>query len=424
MPLDILAVGDLHLGRSPIGLPHGYEPGNFSPRAAWSATVEHAIQRRVDAVVLLGDVVDHDRDFIEAYSALKQGAERLVKAGIAVIAVVGNHDVFVLPRLAKEIRGLQLIGAGGAWEEIQFERAGRGAVRFVGWSFPSATVRQDPLDSLTLRPRAGVATVGLVHGELGVASSHHAPLSRERLVATGFDAWLLGHIHRPSLGESQDRVGYLGSLVGLDPGEPGVHGPWLVRVNGPGAVTCEQLPLAPIRWESVELALTPDMDADAAEEALPRTLLAHFAAPGANWGEAKLVAVRLRVTDSTNHGVAILARLNQQIGVPISIGSYDCFVETIIDRTRPDRDLVALAKADYAVGGLAKRMLALEGEGDAGERGRLLREARKAIEPLHTKPCFMQLVAPEPTDDELAEILLQQGRKLLEQLLERKEAGG
>ncbi len=424
MPLDILAIGDLHLGRSPIGLPRGFEPGNFSPRAAWNTTVDHAIQRRVDVVVLLGDVVDHDRDFIEAYSALKQGAERLVKAGIAVIAVVGNHDVFVLPRLAKEIRELQLIGAGGTWEEIQFERTGRGAVRFVGWSFPSATVRQDPLDSLTLRRHSDVATLGLVHGDLSVPSSQYAPLSLEKLMATGFDAWLLGHVHKPSLRNSKDRIGYLGSLVGLDPGEPGVHGPWQVQVRGPGAITCEQLPLAPIRWESVELALTAGMDADAAEDSLPRAILAHLEAPGAEWGEAKLVAVRLRVTGSTNHGAVILARLNQQIGVPISIGSFECFVETIIDRTRPDRDLVALAKADYAAGGLARRLLALEGEGDASERQRLLREARTALEPLRTRSCFLPLDAAEPTDDELAEALVQQGRKLLEQLLDRKEAGG
>src|SRR5688572_25677095 len=92
MPFTLLAVGDVHLGRRPLGLPEGFIPERFSPRAAWKAAVEEALRRKVDAVALLGDVVDHERDFVEAYSPLAQGVRALVDAKIPVVAVVGNHD--------------------------------------------------------------------------------------------------------------------------------------------------------------------------------------------------------------------------------------------------------------------------------------------------------------------------------------------
>lgn len=422
MAIEILAIGDLHLGRTPIGLPEGFAPREFSPRAAWSSAVDHAIEQRVDAVVLLGDVADHDRDFFEAYGALKLGVERLVRAGIEVLAVVGNHDVHVLPRLAREIRELRLVGAGGAWQEVVLERPGRGAVRFVGWSFPSPKVKQDPVDALALRVQAGIATIGLVHGDLGKASSEHAPLSRTKLLAAGFDAWLLGHVHKPSLGDDADRIGYLGSLVGLDPGEPGVHGPWLVRVEGPRITSCEQLPLAPMRWEAAELALTPAMNADAAEEGLVRALQALRDAHDAEWGEAKLVGVRVHVTGRTQRGAEILGRLRQERAQVHVSHAPTLFVEELVDHTRPDRDLARLAATEHPAAGLARRLLALQGEGDVSERGRLIRDGRRALESVRAKGCFSELGAAMPGDDEIAELMLQEARELLEQLLEPERA--
>ncbi|MBI5364040.1 MAG: DNA repair exonuclease [Planctomycetes bacterium] len=416
MALEILAIGDLHLGRTPIGLPDGFAPRDFSPRAAWARAVEHAIEQRVDAVVVLGDVVDHDDDFIEAYDPLKHGVERLVRAEIEVLAVVGNHDVRVLPRLASEIGELRLLGRGGVWEEHRVEREGRGAVRFVGWSFPTKTVKHDPVESLTLRAEDGVATIGLVHGDLDDASSNYAPLARARLVAKRFDAWLLGHVHKPSLGGDRDRIGYLGSLVGLDPGEPGLHGPWRVRVDGPGRVHYEPLALAPIRWESAELLVTPEMDADAAQAMFVRAIEALRVASDREWGEAKLVAVRLSVVGSTRRSADILGRLREGLGQPIG-AAPTFFLEAVLDRTRPDRDLAALAATDHPAAGLARRLLALQGAGDSAERERLIHAARGAIEPVRGKACFAELGATAPADAELAELLVQEGRELLELLL-------
>src|SRR5688572_2314136 len=94
---SILFVGDVHLGRRPARVPSlaaaGLGIDDLSPRAALAAVVREARERDVDAVVFLGDVVDGEDNYLEAYGPLARGVRELVEAGVAVLAVAGNHDV-------------------------------------------------------------------------------------------------------------------------------------------------------------------------------------------------------------------------------------------------------------------------------------------------------------------------------------------
>ena len=47
-------------------LPEQLDPAAFGPAAVWKATVDQAIERGVDAVMLTGDIVDKDNKFYEA----------------------------------------------------------------------------------------------------------------------------------------------------------------------------------------------------------------------------------------------------------------------------------------------------------------------------------------------------------------------
>ncbi|RMF20195.1 MAG: DNA repair exonuclease, partial [Deltaproteobacteria bacterium] len=124
MAVKLLCIGDIHLGRRPGRLPSDLfaeEGAALGPLAAWRRAVDEAIDRRVDAVLLAGDVVEQEDDFYEAFAPLEEGVRRLQDAGIAVLAVAGNHDVAVLPRLARVIDSFRLLGAGGRWEEATVE---------------------------------------------------------------------------------------------------------------------------------------------------------------------------------------------------------------------------------------------------------------------------------------------------------------
>ena len=192
--MKILAVGDMHLGRTPSRLPPQLHARELGPAEAWRRTVTAALDHGVKAVLLAGDVVDRDDDFFEAYKALENGVRRLSDAGIDVIGVAGNHDVKVLPRLARHIPQFRLLGEGGTWESCRIEQ-GADAVTLWGWSFPQARVLTSPLEGSSLNPAPGI-NLGLLHCDRDAgADSPYAPITRQELERAGLDGWLLGHIH-------------------------------------------------------------------------------------------------------------------------------------------------------------------------------------------------------------------------------------
>ncbi len=271
MPLKILAAADLHLGRRPSRLPSELTDRiaarELGPAGAWERLVDLAVDEKVDALLLAGDVVEAEDDFFEAYAELHRGVTRLAEAGVRVFAVAGNHDTRVLPYLSDEVEAFELLGRGGEWESVHLEANGEKATLW-GWSFPQASVREDPVSGLSFSRGPG-PNLGLLHCDRDQVGSSYAPVSSRSLEAAGLDAWLLGHIHAPD-GLSLSRpTGYLGSLTGLDPGEPGPRGAWLLTIDQGTLTEFRRVALAPLRWVRLEVSLD---GLDEPEEARRRAL--------------------------------------------------------------------------------------------------------------------------------------------------------
>ena len=113
----LLAIGDMHLGMQPSGVPADL-PGldKLTPAAALKAAIALAIDEEVDGVLFAGDLVESMNARFEALRPLEQALASLKAAGIGAWAVVGNHDADALPSLAATLDGLELIGLGGEWE--------------------------------------------------------------------------------------------------------------------------------------------------------------------------------------------------------------------------------------------------------------------------------------------------------------------
>ena len=153
------------------------------------------------------------------------------------------------------LRAMSLLGAGGKWESRTIEKDGRPVAEVVGWSFGERHVRQSPVASLLAEPPAPTAAtiprIGLLRADLDAAGGTYAPVRQAELDNCGFDAWLLGHIHKPFIHDLAARAaagpsGYLGSLVGLDRSETGPHGPWILRVGDGGQLDLEHVPACSI----------------------------------------------------------------------------------------------------------------------------------------------------------------------------------
>lgn len=440
-PARIVFVGDLHLGRRPSALPdrdalgsYGLSASQLGPAEVWRRTVDLALDRGAHAVVLAGDVVDRPDDRFEAGRVLEVGIQRLTEAGISVHAVVGNHDVDALPRVARMIPGFELIGAGGTWQVVRLEREGVVPCQLAGWSFPTRRVEESPLRDFDRRAlEDGVAALGVLHCDLDASVGGYAPVRLSELERTGLDGWLLGHVHKPAELSARP-LGYLGSMVGLDAGEPGARGPWWVEVEGPGRISAQHVPLSPTRYETVDCALAglrdgeradvaDDLHAriDAALDALHARLEAD---DGVGRARARVVIVRVRARGKERHVGSIRRVLfDSSLRAARSIDQTLYVVEKVVEDATPDLDLDALVERADAPGLLARRLVELR---DGSPRARaLIEKARLAFEAASSEARFGQLDAAiglgeresDAAQESIADVLLRAGTRELEGLL-------
>jgi len=425
MALKLLCIGDIHLGRHPAGLPEAVlervGAAELGPAAGWRLAVKEALRRRVDAALLAGDVVEQTDDFYEAYGDLARGVERLTGAGIPVLGVAGNHDVEVLPRLADAIPDFRLLGRGGTWETATLEDGAGSALRVLGWSFPEPVVRTSPLaDRLPPREGGGVPRIGLLHCDRDQTGSRYAPVRTQELAAAPVDGWLLGHIHRPDpLEILSPPVGYLGSLVGLDPGEAGARGPWLLEAGAEG-LRLTHLPLAPLRWEPLAVSLDGLEQPGDVHGAIVGEIRALHERIANGMYRPRAVGCRVRLTGRTGHRRAVRQALEKEADPGTLVWARDeilYFVEDWRLEAQPALDLETLAAGTDPPSLLARQVLVLRRGPDDPERRVLVEAARRRLEAAAGRSAFAPLQPEAPDPDATAALLEQAALRALDELL-------
>ncbi|HTF89808.1 MAG TPA: metallophosphoesterase [Planctomycetota bacterium] len=428
MPTRVMFCGDVHLGRRPAGLPKelqeqsGLSPSELGSKVALSRAVEEACRARVDAFVFAGDVVERENSVFEAFGALTRAVEPLMRAGMRVFAVAGNHDVETLPRLARSFPQFHLLGAAGRWEDVSFAGSDGPRICLRGWSFPAQQVSESPFSSAQPRAPDDVAAVlGVVHGDLDNPGSRYAPIrARELEKEIAVKAWFLGHIHKPSLDpRSQRPIGYLGSITALDRTETGAHGPWIVEVAASGVLRIEQRPIAPLAFESVTLDASEWTDPEAFELALRGCYARTRDAFRAAANSARAVGFNVVLQGATPALTALRARLSQFESRRLLSTEFEglfCFVAAIEDRMHEPVDLAARSLSSGPAGLLARRLLALQ-DPASPLAAELICRARKTIEAQSARREFLGVLAPaQETDEEIRARLVRGGWRALEQL--------
>lgn len=426
----LLCTGDLHLGRHPTRIPAELDGPRFSPKAAWRSTVQEAIDRAVDAVLVTGDVVDRENRFFEAYGPFEAGLERLDDATIPVVVVSGNHDFDLLPRLIDglDLEHVHVLGEDGDWERTTVERNGDPRCYVDGWSYPEEHVFQSPLEDYDRSSPGDAPLIGLVHAELDARESEYAPVQTAELVDTPADAWLLGHVHKPQVHRPADPfVAYPGSPQALDPGERGPHGPWAITVDPRGRVEAEQVPLASLRYDRLEVDVS-DADDPKAVPTIVSDRLSEHVRSDVETGPLELLLARVGLTGRTPvHGKLVEQRNAIEERLSFKAGSLPVRVETLEIQTRPEVDLDALARGDSPAAYLAELLLALD-RGEVDEEYRqLVGDARDAMQRAYASSAYNELRREDrerthqPDETDAVETLERQGKLLLDALLEQKE---
>jgi exonuclease SbcD len=274
MAITFLHAADIHLD-SPLRGLERYENAPIerirgATRRAFERMIDLALERRVDFVLIAGDLHDGDcRDF-NAALYLTRELGRLRDARIPVFVIAGNHDaankMTRVLRLPDNVRLLQ----SDRPETLPLDDHD---VRIHGQSFARAAVTENLVLGYPA-PVPGCTNIGLLHTCLAGAEGHesYAPCTVEDLRAKGYDYWALGHIHARRVACDDPPVVFAGNVQGRHIRETGPKGCLLVTLDpGGGSEQCFQR-LDQVRWERGRVDVSDAHTNDELLERADRTL--------------------------------------------------------------------------------------------------------------------------------------------------------
>lgn len=350
--LTFLHMADLHIGAPFRGLrelsPAWADRLVAAIPEAYQYLVDVAIERKVDFVVIAGDIFDDARASYADYCCFFEGIDRLCGAGIPVYLCTGNHDpyatwqqdFFALPEgavmLAADRPDFRLYERDG---EPLCIIGGRGYLNSV-WageeSIAAGVTRRAAEEALGERAKRAPFGVGVLHTGLHL-DPRKAPSDPEELLRAGFDYWALGHIHRRWVdSEENPRIAFSGCIQARDVKEAGRRGASLVTLSEGAPNQVEFVPAAQVTWERIEVDASAFASIPELVEGISR---AQFAANKADCCE-RMVSRVVLVGATPLHDVLARTGVVEDVRTAVNESYADFFVDAVEDRTtRPvDRD--------------------------------------------------------------------------------------
>lgn len=318
--------------------------------AAWDRVVETAVSRRVDFVVVAGDIFDSVRASYRDYLRFFEGLNRLDAEDIPAYLCTGNHDplslwqkdFFALPPSATML-------AADRPDFALFEREGRPMAIIAGRGYPNKVwskhedisaglTRQAAIEYLGPRAQEAPFAVGVLHTGLNL-DPVKAPTSPERLLQAGFDYWALGHIHRRFVNDERDpRVVFSGCVQGRDVREVGSRGVYVVELARHTPPHLTFVPTASVVWEQLDVDISDCSNIPSLVKKVMREL---FAVNGTV--SCEMMISRVTLTGTTElHEVLARPGVLEDVRASLNESYSEFFCDTLTDRTCAPLDQDAL----------------------------------------------------------------------------------
>ncbi|MGV3488035.1 MAG: metallophosphoesterase family protein [Tuberibacillus sp.] len=256
MSITFIHAADIHLDRPFLGLNSCSEAMRKRVRestyTAFSRLVNIAIARKVDFVLLVGDIFDASHRGLTAETRFKGFMKQLAAYGIEVYMIHGNHDP-IDGHWSGLTYGENVHVFGPRPECFRYQKPDGTSVNIYGFSYPSQHVHEDMVDLYQKEPGSDYH-VAMLHGSIKGNTDHdvYAPFNINDLLNKEMDYWALGHIHKGDVLSSDPPVIYSGSLQGLSIKETGEKGFRLVTLDGKNVRT-EFIKASDIIWQDMEL---------------------------------------------------------------------------------------------------------------------------------------------------------------------------
>ena len=249
---SFIHTGDLHLD-SPLTALGALEDERAADvagasRRAFDQLVAIAVERKVDAFLIAGDLWDGDWSDVSVGFYMQDKARQLRDAGIGVFAVLGNHDA--ASAVTQRIRNLDALHLFGSEAPTSVE-CGDAVIHAISYA------TRDVGENLAARyPTAwpGRINIGLLHTSLDGSRGHglYAPCTVGDLGAKEYDYFALGHVHtreviRSGPAHAGGTIAYCGVLQGRHVRETGVKGAYHGTIGRDG-VELTPIDLHHVAW--------------------------------------------------------------------------------------------------------------------------------------------------------------------------------
>ncbi|MFK7844553.1 MAG: exonuclease SbcCD subunit D [Rhodothermales bacterium] len=229
-------------------------------RASLRRAIDLAIQEKVTAVLIAGDLVEEKRLSVATESFLLEQFERLHLAQIPCIYVAGDVDPGVPTSKTLEMSWpesfLHIKTRSPKVIELQ-DVDGTAIARIVGVGHELAKEKEN----LALRfPMAqeDVPYIGVLHTKVESAKGAElaadcAPSQVTDLRKPGYTYWALGHIHQSQSLKGVPNAWYAGNMVGTSAEDSGIKGGLLVAIDDNREVKVTFKAFSSVRWYDLSL---------------------------------------------------------------------------------------------------------------------------------------------------------------------------
>jgi|SRR5690625_50435 len=254
--ISFLHAADLHLDSPFKGLTHIpdtiFQQIRNSTFDALDNLVSTAIHKKVDFVLLVGDLFDHENQSLRAQVHLKKAFEQLEAHQINVYLSYGNHDYIhgnVHPiTYPKNV----FIFPNETITSFIFEKNNEPLASIYGFSYENRSLTTNKATEFTIQNETIPFHIGMLHGTVHGNKDHdpYAPFQLSQLREKMFDYWALGHIHTHEQLSDNPPIVYPGNIQGRHRNESGEKGCYHVQLSTTDS-TLEFIPLQSILFENI-----------------------------------------------------------------------------------------------------------------------------------------------------------------------------
>ena len=356
--MRFIHAADLHIDSPLRGL--RYHDGapverlQSATRQAFQNLIQLALERRVDFVILAGDLFDGPWPDVQTGLWTCAQLRRLLDAGIQAYFIRGNHDAESRVRGAihwpenlhefptdkphtftLEDLGVALHGQGFSQRDVQFDLAA---------TYP------DPIP--------GLFNIGILHTSLTGHCDHdsYAPTSEQVLLNRQYDYWALGHIHTRMVVHERPWILFSGNTQGRHVRESGKRGCTLVTCEDGAVTSVEFVATDTVRWDCIDVQLTPEDDMDVLLEKVQREMENCLHSAEGRFRAARVVVRGPCRAHDALCGDSDRVRITDEIRHRASEWGDELWLEKIMLQTLPTVNVDQLRRNSDVVGALLTTM--------------------------------------------------------------------